>query len=108
DYNPAIVTNTALTEYTEADTSGNGSYLNENVANQVQIYPNPSSGEFTLSLPNSNQYQVTVYAIDGKVIQTETVNGSVYSFKLNTTANGMYLLEISGTDFLERHRILVK
>lgn len=74
-----------------------GSYAaNLSVASQdtfkVNVYPNPSSGLFTVGLDNNAAY--TVYNLAGQVIQKGTFAGVENQLNIANAANGLYFLEV--------------
>jgi hypothetical protein len=69
----------------------------------VTIYPNPTSGRFTLNLESasdSNQYEISIFTINGKKILSERLleNDISMHFDISRLENGVYLLLIEGQD----------
>jgi hypothetical protein len=64
------------------------------------IYPNPSSGNFTLALNTNSDSKVSVkvYDVLGKTVYFQTANHlsgfETYTVNLDKMAEGMYLLEV--------------
>ena len=82
----------------------NGSYklyemtaLNCTLKKEIQIYPNPSSGTFTIEGLQENS-TVTVTDISGRVLYNETHSADKTSFKLEELSNGVYFVQVSSND----------
>ncbi|CAN5749906.1 hypothetical protein BH11BAC7_BH11BAC7_25910 [soil metagenome] len=73
--------------------------INEIVSdNQLMIFPNPTTGVFTIALAQEVQGAVTVniMSVDGKLISSEqrTATNSTLNFDLSAQPKGVYLLEV--------------
>jgi hypothetical protein len=73
-----------------------GELITEDAFN-VEVHPNPSSGDFTFEINNAQHenISITVFDIIGKLILTETINNSqftIYNLQLNA---GVYTAVIS-------------
>ncbi len=75
----------------------------------INIYPNPSSGSFVLSLDKSIEFKtLEIIDITGRVIYSRMLDGSdTYSIHLDTKA-GSYLLKLSGSEKQVLSRILIQ
>lgn len=65
----------------------------ESYAEEVKVYPNPSSGIFNFQTQEAAQLEV--YDLMGKMILTKSVQAGTASFDLSEQASGMYLLKIT-------------
>lgn len=62
------------------------------------VYPNPSTGEFTLTWNGDQQLDYTVYDISGKeIVRKNMVTSPNHRIDLSTVASGMYFLKLSTT-----------
>ncbi len=64
--------------------------------NEIKVFPNPSNGQFTLSLSNfSEKFNVEIYNIMGQKVysQLSTFNSQV-SINLSSQPNGVYLYRV--------------
>jgi hypothetical protein len=60
----------------------------------INLYPNPNSGNFTVELPNDKNAVITVRNVLGQVILTKTA-GLINSIELNEVNSGVYHLTVS-------------
>lgn len=77
----------------------------ELVSEQVELYPNPSPGRFTLKFPADSRLQtqspediatfVRISDMNGRIVKTHKVNASVVSFDLSTLSKGLYQVQIT-------------
>ncbi len=80
-----------------------GTSIDENEAeSSVKIFPNPTSGIFTLSLENlkSPDIQVTIVDISGKIVYKSVIKNSEFSITsdidISDLSKGYYFLHIDG------------
>lgn len=60
----------------------------------IQIYPNPSTGEFSISNLEGQSFSITCYSLDGKLVESFEYNGrGIQTYQLNVP-NGIYLLHL--------------
>ena len=59
------------------------------------VYPNPSDGIFTVK-SNFLMKQITVTAIDGKVLQVQNSNSNQTTINLETLDKGIYFITLVG------------
>ncbi len=79
----------------------------------MNVYPNPSNGNFTLefSVEGSSTTNLSIYDLSGRLAHQETINGSgniVYSLSLTNLPAGTYLLELSNDSGRNIQRISVQ
>ncbi|QCK16807.1 S8 family serine peptidase [Mangrovivirga cuniculi] len=62
------------------------------------IYPNPVRDIVNVKVPESGDYQLTIYGVDGKIHMSEKVEMSVNGTGVNISGleGGIYLIEING------------
>lgn len=74
----------------------------------LQIYPNPTAGEVTLSFSAGKYQKVSVIGVDGKVLNTSSVlpNQTQIRLDLSAYAGGFYFVQLSGTDGVETQKLI--
>ncbi len=71
-------------------------------SNNVSVFPNPILGDVKIDLKETNIHKIELFAIDGKLIFSETVTGSNYVIQSSLTdklVSGMYLLQIKSDTY---------
>lgn len=75
------------------------------VAN-LNIYPNPGNGNFTVKTPNTGQATISVYDLNGKLILNKQVTSSETSIDLQKQPAGMYLFIMKDKDHLRTAKVI--
>lgn len=107
-----------LTDGSCVDTSAcvtiTGVGLNENVLSAgIEIFPNPSNGEFTVSISGiaTDKMTVVISEVNGKIIMTKELSNTSDSIELPVDLagieNGVYFVTISADDQRSVQRIVV-
>ena len=65
------------------------------IASDIVLYPNPTSGMFTIKNENNETFELTVFATKGKVMIHKTISGTE-TVDLNHFTQGQYLVELKG------------
>jgi polyhydroxybutyrate depolymerase len=74
----------------------------------ITVYPNPTSGVFTVDMVESKNTQLRVTNLLGDTLLDETISGRMKIFHLNTPA-GIYFYQITNADsLLKTGKIIVK
>ena len=66
----------------------------------MSIFPNPSKGDLTLKIFSTTEQEGVIKVTDGigRVVLTQSVNlvegSNQYNFDLNSSAKGIYLIEL--------------
>ncbi|HQA76519.1 MAG TPA: T9SS type A sorting domain-containing protein [Salinivirgaceae bacterium] len=71
----------------------------------ILVYPNPSSGLFTIQL--DNQYEVTVTNMQGSVVYSKTVSG-MEQINLSGLSSGMYIINAKLANKVLRQNIIIR
>ena len=74
--------------------------------NDIKIFPNPTSGQVTLS-NNIDYNQVNVYSIEGKLILNKSLVVGDNNVSLNLNS-GLYLLEFEGSNTKSTQKLIVQ
>ena len=73
---------------------------------QATVYPNPSTGNFTIETNNDAKHTLTIYDINGKVVLSQIVNGTANIDASNLSA-GIYNLNIVGNKGVVNKRLVI-
>ena len=79
--------------------------IKANSANSVQLYPNPTSGKLTISLPAGGAASVKIVSVLGAEVYSETISGSTsHTVDMSGYENGSYLVQVttSAYSFVKR------
>ncbi len=73
--------------------------LNENLNIQIGLYPNPTTGEITISIENSIQKEIDVLILNSigqvvKVISANDFSNTKTTLDLSNFANGVYFVQV--------------
>ncbi|MBL7837846.1 MAG: PKD domain-containing protein, partial [Bacteroidetes bacterium] len=81
----------------------------ESMNNAVQVYPNPNSGVFnvTLNAEISGSMTVNVYNVLGELVKTITVDGNSTSVDLTEFASGVYTVKVIADNQIATKKITV-
>ena len=74
--------------------------------NELLLYPNPSDGSFQIE-SGIQIDEVHIYSINGQKLQSLRPNKKLFTINSNLP-KGLYLVEISGSNFTEIKRLMVK
>jgi uncharacterized repeat protein (TIGR01451 family) len=101
DSNPAIVTNTTLN--TIAFPSG----IAETANSSFSLYPNPAGLEAKLLMQSAGQYNVSLFNISGKVMDSFSFHGNERLIDLSGYNQGVYIGKISSEELTQTFRLVV-
>lgn len=69
---------------------------NEKGSSDINIYPNPNNGIFTVQVPENKLYDLSVYNVLGKkVLDEKKINTSQKTIHLNEVKSGIYIVHIT-------------
>ena len=69
-------------------------YVTENNLSSLKIFPNPSSGLFTIQSEGESIQSVWVYDVLGKQLVAQNIFGNHANFDLAEKSPGIYLIKI--------------
>lgn len=95
-YKEAVSVDTATTTIREAEFV------------EISIYPNPAQNRVTLSFSQDGIYGVTLYGIEGKMLEQRRIDGRVAVFELYDVPSGVYCVYISDGNQSKVVKILKK
>jgi hypothetical protein len=89
---------------------GNTLNLTENIENNINLYPNPSNGNLTLTWkPTSEASNIKIYNLLGRLILNQNINEGQQRLDLNMTkeASGIYFIKLKvGNRFMRKKLII--
>jgi hypothetical protein len=74
--------------------------------NNINIYPNPSNGNFIIESNSITKQTVQMYDINGRVVLTQTINGKTAIDASNLTG-GVYTISIISDQCIVNRRIII-
>jgi len=75
----------------------------------INLYPNPTTGKFNITVENAGDVVVKVGDILGNVLDidvTDNMNGT-FSIDLSVVADGVYFVQVKNGDYFATKRITV-
>ncbi len=80
---------------------------NKAFQNNISVFPNPSNGVFSVSVPSAKTYTLEVTDLTGRVIRTENVKGNT-QLDLSGNAKGVYMLKITSEGISGIQKLIVQ
>ena len=82
--------------------------LEEQEIAKIAVFPNPTSGSFTVQLPdNGLTTTLTVFDIQGRKMQSQTANGSNANVNIGNLQEGVYVLAIENEKYKTSKKIVL-
>jgi hypothetical protein len=75
---------------------------------QSHLYPNPSTGEVVLTLPEKDEYSVSVWDLKGVCHKTFTTAQSEVIFNLEDLPSGLYFIRANGKSRQFHHKLFLQ
>jgi hypothetical protein len=76
----------------------------EYIDNQVSVFPNPSNGNFSITV--DNDYEMSVYDITGRIIESKSVLEGNSSIDLSNQNGGVYFIRLKNDNQTKVIRIV--
>ena len=75
----------------------------------INVYPNPSNGQFSVTVENAGEVEVKVGDILGNTMNASVVDNlnGTYSVDMSAVADGVYFVQVKNGDFYATKRITV-
>ena len=81
--------------------------INENdIENHPQIFPNPATSLLTINCPGSENLIVSVFDVFGKLVLQKNLDGGKNEIDISSLMNGLYLIQVSGSDWTVQKKII--
>lgn len=102
DYNSPIVTNTTINEYIQIVS------VKENFKElQSFVYPNPTSGLFTIELSSKEKQNLQLFDITGNVVLSQTIENGKATIDADNLAAGIYNISIKGDSGIANKKLVI-
>jgi len=75
-------------------------------SSQVNIYPNPNKGNFTIETTVTERQAVQVFDVNGKLVFSQTINGNT-SIDASNLSEGVYNVSIVGNEGVVNKRLVI-
>ena len=76
---------------------------------EVKIYPNPTSDEIRISLPDEMENAgIQIFDLTGKIIFSAEQSQKTATYPVAHLSKGMYIVIIKSYDFFASHKVIVK
>ncbi|HRI34120.1 MAG TPA: T9SS type A sorting domain-containing protein [Saprospiraceae bacterium] len=113
DFNTPIITNTVIRNVTDDFLKVKiiSSVKNNLTKIKTTIYPNPFNQTATLSFDYQQPTQLTIFSIDGKIMQQYQSTDNFYTIDRKQLSKGMYLYElkkISNNELLDTGKLVIQ
>ena len=95
-------------------TVGDCSGIEENSSIAVSVYPNPTTGEFTLSINNANFSNITISIVDihGKVVYNEMnvtiAQDFIKQINVSDLARGVYFVKLNNGSDISTQKLIIQ
>jgi tripartite motif-containing protein 71 len=73
----------------------------------VQVFPNPSQGNFNISVPGASNFNVALYNAIGEQVSSETAAGASYTLSNPSLPNGFYILHVTSNGVTNQIKVEV-
>jgi type IX secretion system substrate protein len=73
---------------------------------QINIYPNPNKGNFTIETTATEKQTVQVFDVNGKLVFSQTINGNT-NIDAGNLSEGVYNVSIMGNEGVVNKRLVV-
>lgn len=82
------------------------SSIKELTADQVSVFPNPTTGKVVIALNSVELNKVTINDLSGRVVFSTELTSSRQTLDISGLSNGMYLLQATGEGLVYNTRIV--
>ncbi|MFT4526553.1 MAG: hypothetical protein ACI85F_002728 [Bacteroidia bacterium] len=86
------------------DFSTNPAGVNEILSDKIGVYPNPSSGDFTISIPVDAK--IDLINLEGKTIDSRNTSAGSFDLGLPDLPRGTYILQLTSEEGIGTKRII--
>lgn len=80
--------------------------ITDEMANELQVYPNPFADELTILLPDFHDVEYTLYDSQGRVVESNPILNTTTSLSTSQLSPGIYLLELNSSEGRQSRRLV--
>jgi len=80
--------------------------INENLAREIMIYPNPATNAVTVQSNNIIGFTVELKSASGALIYTSKIEGTSHQINLSNLSNCVYFVTVKSDNFYHTRRIM--
>lgn len=81
---------------------------NDFALSQLVMYPNPATNNLTISSMDNTEYEVSIVDIQGRILQTTTLDSSETNINVSSLSTGMYQIVFSNDSKIVGSKKLIK
>lgn len=85
-----------------------GSSTDDLTINNLLVSPNPVKDVLNITLPYKSQYDIAIIGLDGKVLETRSIDSDRYTLDMSAYTPNIYLLKVANSQGYERTIQLIK
>jgi hypothetical protein len=74
----------------------------------LSVFPNPSNGQFNVSLPAGKAYELEVVDLTGRVLKKQSVKGGNSELDMQGASQGIYLLKVKGQNGTAVRKLIIE
>ena len=74
--------------------------------NNLQVYPNPNNGTFSIETNNSAEQILQIFDVNGRLVLTQTIKGKTI-ISANDLINGVYNINILSSEGVVNRRLII-
>ncbi len=102
DFNAPIITNTTYNSIKDITTD-----VKDLKESSLSLYPNPTSGIFTIELHEKEKQFVEIYDIAGNIVLSQTIENGKGAIDASNLAAGVYTINIKGNSTVINKKVVI-
>ena len=81
---------------------------NDILQGQLSVFPNPSNGQFNVSLPEGKAYELEVVDLTGRTVKKQSVKGGNSQLDMQGASQGIYLLKVKTNNATAVRKLVIE
>ncbi len=82
--------------------------LNENIADKIKVYPNPSDGIINIQFSGFSNADLHLYDMSGREVLSKKITSNTNKINLSNFNKGVYVIAVSADNQIIRKKIVLK